>query len=228
METQLFTFPCVIGHSRKNLPKGGKKYIVDATCHSIQVYQSTSYSPTKVPFYYHSLNMKYSLATLAFGLGASAVTVPRSCTFTLTASGGQSGVVGQLGDGQNRIGGGHPTGSYTVKNGQIIDASGRGCILTPPTSQFQCDVGATPTGGFSVGCHGEVTYNGSSKFYACPATDSEYNIYTTPVAGQTKCVEVELTASGCYTRCSSTPQLSSSATLEPPQLAVSLSVAMEK
>jgi len=118
----------------------------------------------------------------------------------LTASGGVSGIVGQLDDGQNRVGGSHPTGSYCNDNGQIADAHGRGCILTPPSSQFQCDVGATPTGGFSLGNNGAVTSNGSPTFYACPATDTEYNIYTTPVPGQDKCVEIQLIASGCYTQ----------------------------
>ncbi|KUJ09205.1 uncharacterized protein LY89DRAFT_690265 [Mollisia scopiformis] len=150
--------------------------------------------------------MKYTLATLALGGLASAAGIPRdtcSCKFTITASGGQSGVVGQLSDGQNRIGGGNPTGEYCINNGQITDSQGRGCILTPPTTQFQCDTGATPTSGFSLGSNGQVEYNGSQTFYACPASDTMYNIYTTPVSGQTKCVEVQLTASGCYAQSSS-------------------------
>ena len=54
-----------------------------------------------------------------------------TCCFSLTASGGASGVLGQLADGQNRVGGNYPAGSYCI-NGQggLIDASGRGCILT--------------------------------------------------------------------------------------------------
>ncbi|TVY75844.1 putative but2-like protein [Lachnellula suecica] len=150
--------------------------------------------------------MKYSVSTLAFALGASAVSIPRDCTFTLSASGGQSGTVGQLSDGQNRVGGNNPTGTYTISNGQITDSQGRGCILTPPTTQFQCDVGATPTGGFAIGTQGQVTYNGSTTFYACPATDSMYNIYTTSVQGQAKCVEIELSASGCYASQTSSQQ----------------------
>jgi hypothetical protein len=114
--------------------------------------------------------MKYAAASLAFALSASAAILPRKpYTFTLTASGGQSGIVGQLDDGQNRVGGGHPTGTYSISNGQITDAQGRGCILTPPTSQFQCDDGASPTGGFSIN-NGQVEYNGSPTFYACPVS----------------------------------------------------------
>jgi hypothetical protein len=145
--------------------------------------------------------MKYAFTSLAFGLGASALNVPRTCTFGLSASdsSGNLGSVGQLGDGQNRVLGGYPAASYSINNGQITDAAGRGCILTPPTSQFQCDTGATPSGGFDIGSNGQVTHDGSSIFYACPATSAgESNIYTTPVAGQTKCYQVSLTASGCY------------------------------
>jgi hypothetical protein len=144
--------------------------------------------------------MKYSLAALAFGLGASARVLRRDdCSFTLSTSGGVTGDVGQLEDGQNRVGGNLPTSqaTYTINNGQISSA-GKGCILTPPTTQFQCDVGATPTGGFSIGSNGALSHEGSTTFYACPASNEEYNIYTTPVEGQTKCVEIGLTASGCY------------------------------
>ncbi|KAF3052451.1 hypothetical protein E8E11_009127 [Didymella keratinophila] len=141
--------------------------------------------------------MKYAFAQVVFGLGANALVAREaSQCIQLKASGGQSGVLGQLGDGQNRVGGGHPTGCYCLSNGGFTDSNGRGCILTPPTTQFQCDVGASPTTGFAIGSSGSVTYNGSSKFYACPATDSEYNVYTTPVAGQDKCVEITLSSAG--------------------------------
>ena len=96
-----------------------------------------------------------------------------------------------------------PQGTYSINNGQITDSQGRGCILTPPTTQFQCDVGATPTADFSIGSNGVLSHSNSSTFYACPASDTEYNIYTTPVSGQSKCVEIGLTASGCYTSTSS-------------------------
>ncbi|RQM05652.1 hypothetical protein DH86_00003451 [Scytalidium sp. 3C] len=112
-----------------------------------------------------------------------------TCTFQLSASGGQSGTVGQLGDGQNRIGGGLPQATYTINNGAITDSAGRGCILTSPTTQWQCDTGASPTSGFDIGANGQVTYSGSSTFYACPASDSEWNIYTQPAPNQQKCVQ---------------------------------------
>lgn len=142
--------------------------------------------------------MKYAFAQIVFGLGANAL-VARDAPqcVQLKASGGASGVLGQLGDGQNRIGGGHDTGCYCLSNGGFTDSSGRGCILTPPTTQFQCDSGATPTTGFAVASGGGVTYNGNGKFYACPVNDKgEYNIYTKPAPGQDKCVEISLSSAG--------------------------------
>ncbi|USW55103.1 Putative ubiquitin 3 binding protein But2 [Septoria linicola] len=136
--------------------------------------------------------------------GASAAALPRDsqCCFQLTAAGGASGSVGQLSDGQNRVGGNYAPATYCLNNGAITDSNNRGCILTPPTTQFQCDQGATPTSGFSIGSSGEVQYNGSTKFYACAATtdNSEYNIYTTPVKDQKNCVEITLSTGG---KCSS-------------------------
>jgi hypothetical protein len=148
---------------------------------------------------------------------ASAFVLPRDdgCTFEVTASGGKSGTVGQLGDGQNRIGGGLAPATYHISNGGITDANGRGCILTPPTTQWQCDVGATPTTGFSISGSGEIEYNGSGTFYACGATDTEYNIYTVPVKDQKNCVEVTLSSGGKCTGNGSGAGASSSSTSKP-------------
>ena len=143
--------------------------------------------------------MKHAFSLVAFGLGANAL-VARDASqqcIKIVASGGASGTLGQLGDGQNRIGGNNPTGCYCLSNGGFTDSKGRGCILTPPTTQFQCDVGASPTTGFMIGGDGSITYNGSGKFYACPVNDQgEYNVYTTPAPGQTKCVEISLASGG--------------------------------
>ena len=55
-----------------------------------------------------------------------------NCCFHLTASGGASGTVGQLSDGQNRIGDNtlSPAQFCISSDGSITDGSGRGCILT--------------------------------------------------------------------------------------------------
>ncbi|KAL1301990.1 hypothetical protein AAFC00_002444 [Neodothiora populina] len=166
--------------------------------------------------------MKTAFTPLGFVLGASAAAlVPRDqCCFSLTAAGGVSGSVGQLGDGQNRIAqsGGldKQNGQYCLSDGKITDGNGRGCILTPPTTQFQCDVGASPTGGFSVS-NGGLTYNGNSKFYACPTGDNGgYNIYTQPVENQQACVSITLSTGGkCSSGGSSAPASSAPASSAP-------------
>jgi len=157
------------------------------------------------------------IALAVAGSSASAFVLPRDdgCTFEVTASGGKSGTIGQLGDGQNRIGGGLAPATYHISNGGITDANGRGCILTPPTTQWQCDVGATPTTGFSISSSGEIEYNGSGKFYACGASSTEYNIYTVPVKDQKDCVEVTLSSGGKCTGNGSGGSASSSSASKP-------------
>ncbi|KAI7140665.1 hypothetical protein KC344_g8559 [Hortaea werneckii] len=153
--------------------------------------------------------MKTFATVAGMALGASAALLPRAdqCCFQLTASGGESGTLGQLSDGQNRIGGGLGEATYCISNGMITDKSGRGCILTPPTTQFQCDKGASPSSGFSIGSGGNLEHNGDSTFYACPATENEYNIYTQKVKGQSKCVQVTLNTGG---KCAAPSSMTSS------------------
>ena len=151
--------------------------------------------------------MKNFIVLLLFLAADSYALVARAsncaCTFSLTASGGSSGVIAQLTDGQNRVGStGLPAATYCLgSNGGITDGQGRGCILTPPTTQFQCDTGATSTPGFSIGCDGTVSYDGSSQFYACQTGSNGENIYTSITRSQTSCVSITLHASGCYTPC---------------------------
>jgi hypothetical protein len=79
---------------------------------------------------------------------------------------------------------------------------------TASVEQFQCDQGVGPTYGFAIDSNDTLTYSGSSVFYACPASDTEWNLYTTPVVGQLKCVEISLTASGCGATSSATQSVS--------------------
>jgi hypothetical protein len=170
--------------------------------------------------------MKYLFVQAAFGLGANALVARNSAQqcIQLKSSGGASGVLGQLSDGQNRVGGGHPTGCYCMSNGGFTDSNGRGCILTSPTTQFQCDAGASPTSGFSLGSDGKVNYNGSGKFYACPVNENgEWNVYSQPVKDQTKCVEISLSSAGS---CGSGAQSSMPASYSPAQSQPAYSASM--
>lgn len=76
--------------------------------------------------------MKSLVIFAAFAAVAHAL-VGRSgtCCFHLTASGGASGPVGQLSDGQNRVGDHSlPPAKFCISGGRITDGHGRGCILT--------------------------------------------------------------------------------------------------
>lgn len=129
-------------------------------------------------------------------------TVP--CCFGLSASGAVTGTVGQLEDGQNRVNGPLSPAQYCIADGAITDASGRGCILTPPTTQFQCDTYASPNSGFSIGCDGTVSYKGSTTFWECQTGDQdEANIYTSP--GGANCGKITLKASDCASGCAPPP-----------------------
>ncbi|PTU24130.1 hypothetical protein P175DRAFT_0527582 [Aspergillus ochraceoroseus IBT 24754] len=165
--------------------------------------------------------MKNFATFAAFAAGANAlVSRDNSCCFHITASGKTSGTVGQLGDGQNRIGGGLPEAQFCLdSNGGITDGSGRGCIITSPTTQFQCDLGATPETGFSISSSGELEFQGSSAFVACETGDNnELNIYTTESSDVTNCQDVKLTVDACAgtsSASSSAPVTSSSPAPQP-------------
>ncbi|OQE37977.1 hypothetical protein PENCOP_c009G00674 [Penicillium coprophilum] len=146
--------------------------------------------------------MKNIITIAAFAAGTNAL-VGRSdsCCFHLTSSGDASGKLGQLSDGQNRIGDDSlsPAQYCIDSKGAITDSNGRGCILTPPTTQFQCDEGASPTPGFSLGPNGELEYHGGKDFVACATgQNGGLNVYTTPNESDvTGCVNVKLTADSC-------------------------------
>lgn len=76
--------------------------------------------------------MKNIVTFVAFAAGASALATRGHCCFHLSATGGATGVVGQLSDGQNRIGDNSlPEGKFCLgPGGTITDGLGRGCILT--------------------------------------------------------------------------------------------------
>ncbi|KAG9538128.1 hypothetical protein KCV01_g26740, partial [Aureobasidium melanogenum] len=152
-----------------------------------------------------------------------------SCCFGINVSGDgvQGGSLGQLSDGQNRFGPNQSGATYCINDGKITDKSGRGCILTGPTTQFQCDSGASPTGGFSIAPSGQIEHNGDATFYACPVDDNgNYNIYTQPLDNMPKCVKVGLSsAEGTCAAPSSTPASSPAA---PATTAVSVSVSTQQ
>lgn len=68
-----------------------------------------------------------------------------------------------------------------------------------PTTQLQCDEGATPTPGFSVGPDGSLLYKGEKQFVACETgQNGGLNLYTTSSEDQTGCKDIELVADSCH------------------------------
>lgn len=80
-----------------------------------------------------------------FGLGAAASLIKRhhSCSFQVSVFGGCAGHIGQIPDGQCRVGGSfqHSTFNLDKHSGVLTDAHGRGCYLTSEANQLQCDEG---------------------------------------------------------------------------------------
>ena len=83
--------------------------------------------------------MKTFATVAAFAASANAL-VGRgaNCCFHIDASGAAQGSLGQLGDGQNRIGDSNlsPAQFCIDSNGGITDANGRGCIVTGESSSI--------------------------------------------------------------------------------------------
>src|SRR5579871_2367270 len=76
--------------------------------------------------------------------------------------------------------------------------------MVAPTTQWQCDSGATPESGFGIGCDGTITFNNSPTFYECQTGDNgEANIYSTP--GGTNCGAITLKADACFGGCPAPP-----------------------
>ena len=80
----------------------------------------------------------------------------------------------------------------------MSDSFGRGCILTLPTGQWQCDSGAAPTLGFDVSCNGTLTHDGDTTFWSCPTGDHDgWNIYSKKLVGEPRCTPIWLRSDGC-------------------------------
>ncbi|KAJ5688906.1 hypothetical protein N7462_003298 [Penicillium macrosclerotiorum] len=163
--------------------------------------------------------MKSTIAIAALVAGANAL-VGRSdsCCFELTASGGASGTLGQLSDGQVRVGDDSLSAAeFCLSNSIITDSEGRGCIITSEATQFQCDEGATGTSGFSLTSSGLLKFDGSSAFIACETGENDgRNVYTTNSTSVSQCVSIELTSDSCAAAAASSAVTSSVAAVSTP------------
>lgn len=86
---------------------------------------------------YLSVSSLAQAAVLLLSVPLAAAT-GKGCTFTISSSGSFSCPAGQLDDGQIRLNGTEPISEFTITDGRITDATGKGCIVTePPTTQIQ-------------------------------------------------------------------------------------------
>ncbi|KAI9798740.1 MAG: hypothetical protein M1833_004570 [Piccolia ochrophora] len=149
--------------------------------------------------------MQYTLATLAFALGVSASVLKRqdaaNC-FEIEVSGSTPARVGQLDDGQLRVGN-FPAKTFRADGNKITDDQNRGCVLTGDPGQFQCDQGAAPAEIFSGQPEGDLKHDNDGAFFVCEADQSSFIVTTK--ATQAKCYPVTLKAvkSDCRTESSS-------------------------
>ncbi|KAJ6161442.1 ubiquitin 3 binding protein But2 C-terminal domain-containing protein [Penicillium chermesinum] len=140
-----------------------------------------------------------ALAALITGTNAL-VGRSNGCCFHLSVTGEVNGTLGQISDGQNRVGDTSlPASTYCIdQNGGITDSAGRGCILTAETTQFQCDAGKNATIGFSISSSGQVGYHGNPSFIACETgQNGGRNIYTTNSTSVTQCKNIQMKADSC-------------------------------
>lgn len=169
--------------------------------------------------------LRSALALAAIAI-VEAQPLSKDCCFSLSAHGiAGAGPVSQLSDGQNRVGqlpdGQNRVdtgvdklapGQYCLKNGVITDSQQRGCIITPETSQFQCDAGVPGTPGFSVNAQSELVYQGADHFTACPVNaNGQYNLYIQGVSNQCITGVTLVTSGDCVAPASSAPPATTAA-----------------
>lgn len=93
-----------------------------------------------ITFATQSIAIMYPLTLLTSLVMGTSVLHSRqtSNTFQLNATGGQTGPISQIDDGQVRAGLTSPASTFTINGSSITDASGRGCILTRECAYCAC------------------------------------------------------------------------------------------
>ncbi|RYP05027.1 hypothetical protein DL765_009966 [Monosporascus sp. GIB2] len=157
--------------------------------------------------------------TLAAATGVSSLERrDAGCKFTVNTHGAVEFPVGQHESGQTRAGAHMTLSEFTINDGSVTDAKGRGCWWTPPSMVLQCDENQPPETGFEIGCDGSVSFKGQKTFYECDAGEKdEVNIYLTLDENAQNCREITLSADGCRPGdCEANSSSSAPATSAPP------------
>jgi len=160
----------------------------------------------------------FSLLILALGLCAFAASVPRQttpCTFYMSAVGEPNGSIVEDTIGENRIGGGYPQGVYYMTGHTLFDGLNHNCLIWPSTLQFQCTQGVGVATNFTLADDGNLMYDASEKWFACPAAgpgnDGSYNIFSDALQNTTGCESVTLRTGGFSCAAEGRPPSSTSA-----------------
>ncbi|KAI1806495.1 ubiquitin 3 binding protein But2 C-terminal domain-containing protein [Daldinia bambusicola] len=141
-------------------------------------------------------------ATSVKSISPAPIQINAGCSFHLTMPNGHNGTVGQLADGQIRVGSDMTPSLFTWFGDYFTDYRGRGCWWTPPSLVLQCDLNQAPNHGFVIGCYGGVSYQHHSLFYECQTGDGdEVNLYLEPNGAD--CSSIALRADSCRPACAS-------------------------
>jgi hypothetical protein len=143
--------------------------------------------------------MHYVLHLLAVAVSTSATVVPgqnTQCTFSMTAAGSSKVPIIPDSIGENRIGGSHQRGVYTITPPFLIDSKGHNCIVDPSSAQFYCSQETRGNAQFSIATDGNLLHNGDSKWLAClvtgPGTDESFAIFTDGKFDTTGCEDITI------------------------------------
>ncbi|KAI9167986.1 hypothetical protein HJFPF1_04129 [Paramyrothecium foliicola] len=128
------------------------------------------------------------------------------CAFSLSASEPFGGSLWQFPDGQIRLNGSYEKATFWIdKDGGIKDTRGFGQILTSftdfPAAQIRCAQRRKPLKGFSIDAEKNLSYKGTSKFFACPGLYDEYGLSFKAYLNPEKCLPITLKASDCGNPC---------------------------
>ena len=99
--------------------------------------------------------------------------------------------VGQSHGGQLQIG--QAKHQFCIQNNTIVDDLGRNCSAAEPHGQLHCQKDSKPAESFSMSADNILSFDGSSRFFACASDDmGDYNIFARSPKGVKDCEPVIL------------------------------------
>lgn len=119
------------------------------------------------------------------------MTQKTGCCFRLTTTGRIHQNVGQSHGGELQIG--QAKHKFCIQNNTIVDDLGRNCSAAEPDGQLHCQKDSKPAKGFFMSTDNILSFDGSSRFFACASDDvGDYNIFARSPKGVKNCEPVTL------------------------------------